>query len=413
MRDSLPLSTFSFLANHRRERNLPPRPHGGNHPSQFRQRLSDRNLWSPPPWAATRQLLAVSSRDRHPHRLAAALRRPQPPARPDRRPHRRRRARPRRAESDSSVLEDWLGNSAASAGPRFDPNSALHHDRQARPVELSPDIVWRLRPLENSRRRRCCGPPPITTSAAPTWQNQRVAVTRFQGPRHHRARHRRDLSTSWPETCRADAQKQSIRADLPRFNLRGSRPRRKPRCRFPAMPPACATSNWTASSATPSAPSAFSRSAPSSRARCFWKGDTNPENPPDSPAKTCAVPTRLETARPAGRRCRNSGSIEQPTLQSKLAVIRAWFRRNFKYSRNLTIRGSMFSPNSLHGDRQIPHRSPRSAIANISPPPPPCCSARRHPGALRHRLRGDGARFEARGIRDPRHPRPRVVPRLG
>ena len=67
-------------------------------------------------------------------------------------------------------LADWFGNRGPSRSP-FNPNSVSTMIGRPGKVELSPDIVWRLRPLENSARPTLLRTGTYNTFHGSTWVN--------------------------------------------------------------------------------------------------------------------------------------------------------------------------------------------------------------------------------------------------
>lgn len=339
LRDSLPFSTFSFIANHRRKRNLRL---GLTEDTFFHLNFgnayliatlvastlgSRANSWPflPGMVILTGWLLLSAHRSR-PLSLIVALVTAGGLA--------------FAGQRGIEYLENWFGNSGPGRSP-FDPNSVSTMIGKPGTVQLSPDIVWRLRPWERSL------PPPLLRTATynnfrgSTWQNLRVTVTDFK-----------DLDTIEPVTGEiyhllagdlpADAQKQSIRADLPRYNLRGAALAESPL----ALPGDAASVRDFELDGIERNTFGTVRVFPKRaviEGTVLWKGDTNPENPP-IPREDLEVPALEKQA--LQDVLKELRLDEQPTLQKKLAVIRDWFQLNFKYSRTLTIRGSIFSPTS-------------------------------------------------------------------
>ena len=335
LRDSLPLNTFSFLAKHRRRRNLRLglieeaiiRLNFGN--VYFVATMVASTLGShadswpflPGVVILTGWLLSSANRNRQLSLIVALA------------------ASGCLAIAGQMGIEkvvNWFGNSGSGRSP-FDPNSVSTMIGKPGTVQLSPDMVWRLRPLENAL------PPPLLRTATyntfhgSIWRNLRVSVTDFK-----------DLDTIEPATGEiyhllamdlpADAQKQSIRSDLPRFSLRGAASAGSPL----ALPGDAASVRDFELDGIERNTFGTVRVFPKRaviEGTILWKGDANPEKPP-VPREDLEVPA-LEEAAVQGV----SSELrldEQATFQKKLAVIRTWFQRNFKYSRNLTIRSSKF-----------------------------------------------------------------------
>lgn len=335
LRDSLPLSTFSFIANHRRKRNLrlglaedeAIHLNFGNAyliATLVASTLGSRaNSWPflPGMVVLTGWLLLSANRSR-PRSLIVAL-----------------IAAGGIAVAGQAGIEhlvNWFGNSGPGRSP-FDPNSVSTMIGKTGTVQLSPYMVWRLRPLENAL------PPSLLRTATynnfrgSIWRNLRVSATDFK-----------DLDTIEPVTGEiyhllagdlpADAQKRSIHRDLPRFSLRGAASAESPL----ALPGDAASVRDFELDGIERNTFGTVRVFPKRsviEGTVLWKGDTSPESPP-VPREDLEVPA-LEKAALQGV-LSELRLDEQATLPKKLAVIRSWFQRNFNYSRTLAIRGSTF-----------------------------------------------------------------------
>ena len=334
LRDSLPLRTFSFIAKHRRKRNLrlglteDEAIHLNFGNTYLIATLvastlgSHANGWSffPGMLALIGWLLLSACRSR-PHTLIVALIIAGGLA--------------IGGQTGIESLMNWLGHSVPSRSP-FNPNFVSTMIGRPGTVQLSPDIVWRLRPLENAL------PPPLLRTATyntfrgSTWRNLRLNVTDFKdldtiepAPGHAYHLLAADLPTA--------SQQRSIRKDLPRFSLRGAVIAESP---LPLPGDAASLQDFELDGIERN-PFGTVRVFPKRsviEGTVLWKGDTNPESPP-FPQEDLEVPI-LEKAALQGVLSELQLN-SQTTLPKKLAIVRNWFQRNFKYSETLTIRSSM------------------------------------------------------------------------
>ena len=339
LRDSLPLNCFSFLAKHRRHRNLrlglteqaTIHLNFGNVyfvAAMVASTLGGRaNSWPfLPGIVILTGWLLLSADRRRPLSLIIAL----------------TGAAILAVAGQAGIerLVNWLGNSGPGLS-RFDPNSVSTMIGKPGTVELSPDIIWRLRPAENSLPPALLRTASYNTFHGSTWQNLRVSLADFT-----------DLDTIEPVTGEIyhllagdlppAAQKRAIRADLPRFNLRGAASAQTPL----ALPgDACSVRDFELDGIERNifgTVRVFPKRAVI-EGTVLWKDGSNPENPP-VPREDLEVPALEREA--LQKVLKELRLDEQPTLQKKLALIRGWFQQNFRYTRNLTIRSSAFSPTS-------------------------------------------------------------------
>jgi hypothetical protein len=341
MNDSLPLSTFSFLAKHRRKRNLrlglteqTIRINFGNVylvSSLIASTLGNQaNSWPysqgflPGIIILTGWQLLAASRSR-PLSLLLALT--------------VAGGLSLAGQVGLDELAAWFGNRGQNRSP-FNPNSAPTMIGKSGRIELSPDIVWRLKPLDNSVKPTLLRNGTYNILRGSTWQNQRVAVTDFK-----------DLDNIEPvqgeifyllrDNLPPEAQRESIAAKLPRFNLRGTA--------FPETP--LPLPGDTASLRDFELDGIQGNSLGTVRVfpkrsviegTVLWKGNSNPESAP-VPSEDLMIPSvEHDVLRESLRQIRID---EQPTLDGKLLALRGWFRQNFQYSRTLSISSSHYLAN--------------------------------------------------------------------
>ncbi len=334
MKNSLPLNTFSFLAKHRRKRNLRLglteaviQINFGN--VYFVAALvgstlgNQANSWPflPGIIVLTGWMLLSTSRSRPLSMIVAltiaggiAL----------------------AGQVGLDQLENWFYNSAP--GPsQFNPNTVSTMIGRHGIVDLPPDIVWRLRPQEKTPPPSLLRTATYNTFRGATWQNQRVAIMDFKdlttigsanGEIYHLLR----------ENLLPEEQQQAIRPGLPRFSLRGAASAETP---LP-LPGDAASLREFELDAVECNSFGTVRVFPKHsviEGTVLWKGATNPESPPISKEDLEIPPLERDTLEAV------SASLhlaDKASLQEKLGTIRAWFLENFRYTRNLTIYSSPY-----------------------------------------------------------------------
>lgn len=324
-RDSLPLSIFSFLARRRRERNRrfglieeTTGIHFGN--VLFVTTMvaatvglkSDTWLFLPGIIGLTAWMLLTAGRARPltllPLIALAAL----------------------LAMAGKIGLEHathWISGSAGMRRGGFDPNFSGTMIGSRGLIQQSPDIVWRLRPAEKSM------PPPLLRTASfntflgTDWHNQRVAATDFK-----------DLDTRLigmdsyflllPATEATDV------PSLPSFTLRGSAAEETP-IPLPGNTAALRDFDLVGIERNPFGTVRIFPKESVIDGSVFWNGVTNPEAPPIRP-DDLLVP-RVE--KPTMREIVDHLDLDQERdLRLKIAILRSWFLKEFRYTRNLSIR---------------------------------------------------------------------------
>lgn len=236
-------------------------------------------------------------------------------------------------------LAEWFGNRGPNRSP-FNPNSAPTLIGKPGLVELSPDIIWRLRPLENSARPTLLRNAAYNVLHGSTWQNQRVSSTDFQdldnleinGHLHYFLR----------DDLKSDAQKQAIAPELPLFSLRGTAFAETP---LPLPGDTASLRDFELDGIERNSLGTVRVFPKRSviEGTVLWRSDTNPEFAPILREDLTTPTLERDALQEVLKQLRID---EQPNLQAKLAVIRSWFQQNFKYSRRLLISGSSYLPNS-------------------------------------------------------------------
>ena len=233
-------------------------------------------------------------------------------------------------------LQERLGNSGPGRSS-FNPNSISTLVGRPGRIEQSPDIIWRLQPAAKT-------PPPALLRTATynayadgRWTIRPVVESTFK-----------DLDTVEPTTgeiyqlltsnLTPAAKKDAVRPELPRFNLRGAAFAETPL----ALPGDAASARDFELDGIERNALGTVRVFPKNsviEGTVLWKGGTNPESPPFDEDLIVIMSERVAL---------NEVLLElhledQPTLQEKLRVIRAWFQQNFSYSQVLTINSPGFT----------------------------------------------------------------------
>lgn len=329
MRDSLPLSMFSFFARHRQERNrrlglIEETPHFNFGNFLFVITLvastlgSQSNSWPflPGILILTGWMLLSSTRS-HPFVLIPIL-------------------------AVSGLLgvtgqvgleraAEWLGNAANPTRGQFNPNLALTLIGTSGTVQQSPDIVWRLRPKPNTAPPTLIRTASFNTFLGANWQNQRVAATDFK-----------DLDSRMigdeAYYILQSAQQAANLKQRPSFTLRGAATEESP---LP-LPGDVAGLRDFALDGIELNTFGTVRISPQHSVidgTVFWKGGTNPEGPP-LPQEDLRIPlAEREVIHAIAEKLQLD---REPKLRDKLALIRTWFHDEFRYTRRLTIQRSPY-----------------------------------------------------------------------
>ncbi|RYD32783.1 MAG: transglutaminase domain-containing protein, partial [Verrucomicrobiaceae bacterium] len=259
-------------------------------------------------------------------------------------------------------LEQWLGN-RGGVRSQFDPDSVSTMIGRTGQVDLSPDIVWRLRPQANIVPPRLLRTASYNIYRTGTWSLD--LKTKADGKTFT------DLSSRIHEgipyfitTPDADeaTQLRSVSPMLPRFTLRGGASEETP---LP-LPGDAASLKEFELDGIESNRMGTTRIFPKHsvvQGTVLWKSLTNPETPPADEDSAVARQERralrevirelhlddpvLGEEFPVLRDLNLDPSLlgylprgEPLTLQQKLVIVREWFRQNFRYTRDLKIRSS-------------------------------------------------------------------------
>lgn len=249
--------------------------------------------------------------------------------------------------------EEWLGRTSSSYRSGFDPNFSPTRIGASGPVELSPEIVWRLRTDGKTPPPRLLRTATFNTFLGTSWQNQRVAATDFKdvdslaiGEASYEILQPTELAKNIPS--------------LPSFKLRGAARNESP---LPLPGDVAGTCDFDLDGMERNSFGTV-RVAPKHSVidgTVFWKGGTNPEIPPivaedSTKSEDLRIPI-AEASEPGPAAAegdapppmkRTGGAIhaavvklglkEAPTLEEKLNRMRMWFHTEFRYTLNLTIK---------------------------------------------------------------------------
>ena len=223
--------------------------------------------------------------------------------------------------------ERMIGRSAGSNSGQFNPNLAGTMIGTQGAVQQSPDIKWRLRTAPRTVPPKLLRTGSFNTFRSDDWRNLRAGQMDF-----------RDLDSRLigeeAYVLLKSTEPQIDPTGLPRFDLRGAVSAKTP---IPLPGDAAALLDFELDGLEMN-PFGTVRGYPKQAVvdgTVFWKGESDPETPPN-PKEDLNVP---ETERETLHKIVNRLCLDrQPDLQSKLATIRAWFQRDFSYTRTLSIR---------------------------------------------------------------------------
>jgi hypothetical protein len=333
MAASMPLNTFSFLAKQRRRRNLrlgltetAIRINFGN--AYFVMALvaatlgnrASSNLFLPGIIVLSGWMLLSSSRSR-PLALVIALSIAGMIA--------------VAGQLGLEAIEDWFGNRGGMRS-QFDPNSSTTMIGRPGTVIQSPTILWRLRP-ENTL------PPPrllrvgcYNSYRVGTWVNQTSRMMKFN-----------DLDTRLADgtpfyiLAQDAAERDQLAAvdrALPQFQIRGAAAAETP---LPLPGEAASLRDFELDGIERNSFGTVRVFPKESviEGSILWRKALNTDGPP---LKNSDIKVPHQEREALENVLRELKIKDLPTLEQKLAAIRTWFSRNFRYSRNLHIRSSTY-----------------------------------------------------------------------
>lgn len=225
--------------------------------------------------------------------------------------------------------EEWIGGGSSSYRGRFDANFVSTMIGTRGTVQLSPDILWRLKPREKTPPPRLLRTATFNTFLGTNWQNQRVASTDFK-----------DLDTRLIGEKACFLLQEVERADnmlaLPWYSLRGGASEETP---LPLPGDAAGLSDFELDGIERNSFGTV-RVFPKQSVidgTVYWRGGTFPETEPLL-HEDLKIP--LAESGPEGaisQAVRDLGLKDEPDLAGKLAKIRTWFHKEFRYTLRLSI----------------------------------------------------------------------------
>ncbi len=231
-------------------------------------------------------------------------------------------------------FEQWLGRGGGLARGRFDPNYSGTMIGTAGAVRQSPEIVWRIVPAPGN-------PPPLllrtgsfNTFIGTNWQNQRVAATDFKDLDNFQV----GETAYWILDRREDENETAVSEaaveGLPVYQLRGTASEETP---LPLPGDATRLSGFELDGVERNSFGTVRifPANPVIDGSVIWKGSTNPELPP-IPREDLRIPETDAAALDAA--IREMDLRRDEDLQITLAKLRTWFHKEFRYTRNLRIR---------------------------------------------------------------------------
>ncbi|MEY4245317.1 MAG: hypothetical protein RLZZ245_2902 [Verrucomicrobiota bacterium] len=333
MAKSLPLNTFSFLAKQRRRRNLrlgltetAIRINFGN--AYFVTTLvaatlgnrASSNLFLPGIIVLSGWMLLSSSRSR-PLALVVALSVAGMIA--------------VAGQQGLEALEDWFGNRGATQS-QFDPNSSSTMIGRPGSVVQSPAILWRIRPENTMPPPRLLRVGGYNSYRVGTWVNQTLKSMQFN-----------DLDTRLAEgtpyyilapAATESEQLAAVSRSLPEFQIRGAATAETP---LPLPGDAASLRDFELDGIERNSFGTVRVFPKQSviEGTVVWKKFLNSEGPP---LKNSDIKVPHQEREALAKVVRELKLDDIPTLDQKLAAIRTWFAKNFRYSRYLSIRSSTY-----------------------------------------------------------------------
>ena len=225
--------------------------------------------------------------------------------------------------------EDWLGRSGGYQRAAFDPNFAPTMIGTRGTVRQNADIMWRLTPMGKSPPPRLLRAGTFNTFLMTNWQNQRVASKDFQ-----------DLDTrtigDTPYWLAGTAGAALPAETLPAFTLRGSAVAEAP-LPLPGDTAALRDFELDGIERNSFGTIRIYPKHPVIEGGVLWRGETDPDSPPLPHEDLRLAPADREALKRIGDA---PDLAAEADLAHQLALLRSWFHREFRYTRDLRIRHS-------------------------------------------------------------------------
>jgi protein-glutamine gamma-glutamyltransferase len=231
-------------------------------------------------------------------------------------------------------LADSFGNRSPGGSP-FNPNSVFTMIGRPGQVALSPDIVWRLSPLGKAPRPTLLRTATYGTFHGSTWVNQRLLAFR-------------DLDNIEPEKGNVfyllsddttpEIQRECISPSLPRFSLRGSAFAETP-LPLPGDSASLVEFELDGIEVNPLGTVRIYPKRSVVSGTVLWNRPATPDSAPVLKEDLMIPNIEREDI---SSMAKEIGLDQEATLEGKLALLRSWFRQNFKYSTSLSISSSNY-----------------------------------------------------------------------
>lgn len=227
-------------------------------------------------------------------------------------------------------LDNWLGNRGPTRAS-FDPNISSTMIGRAGTIQQSPDILWRLRPAEGTPPPRLLRTAVYNTYQSNSWLAEPLDARKFDDL--DVGTYQGELGYSLEQYPDTADQLDSVRDELPRFKMRGSALADTP---LPLPGDGSGLLEFQLDGVEHNALGSVlvSPKQPVIEGRVLWKGNTRTETVP-YPSEDLFVPhLERETLKAV---IKELNLDEHPALQDKLNIIHSWFVNEFKYTRTLEI----------------------------------------------------------------------------
>ncbi len=227
-------------------------------------------------------------------------------------------------------LENWLGNRGPGRSS-FDPNSVSTMIGKPGTIQQSPDIIWRLKPVNGTVMPRLLRTASYNAYRPSSWSIDPPPATIFRDLDvfSHEGKDYHILGLEDDNASPLAA----VRASLTRYQVRGAASPESPL----SLPGDTASLLGFELDGIEQNSLGTVRIFPKQsviEGSVLWQGETNPEKPASN--EDLVVPhLERETLKAVLKELRLE---DQPDLPNKLTVIQSWFFRNFRYTRDLTIR---------------------------------------------------------------------------
>lgn len=223
--------------------------------------------------------------------------------------------------------EEWLGSAASQMRGNFDPNFVSTLIGTAGTIQQSEDIAWRLKPAEKNPPPRLLRTASFNNFLGANWRNQRLDNSDFT-----------DLDTRLigdeAYYLLGESGETQDPANMPYFTLRGSAAAETP---LPLPGDSAMLRDFALDGVERNSfgtVRVFPKH-PVIDGTVFWKGGGNPENPPIENEDFQIPMSEREFIHST---LEELGINSETPLREQLAILRTFFHRDFRYTRDLTIR---------------------------------------------------------------------------